>query len=339
MRIEENFSLLNYNTFRLPVRARWFMEYENEAELDRVLRDEYVQECMSIHIGRGSNLLFLGDYDGIVLHSNIRGITLLEESDETVLLRVGSGEVWDDVVACAVSRGWGGIENLSLIPGETGAAAVQNIGAYGVEIRDAIETVEACSRLTFKKRFFIREACAYGYRESFFKNDAHEPYIITHVNLRLRKQPLFSLDYGALRERLSDCRRITLSRVREAVIAIRREKLPDPEEVGNAGSFFMNPVVPVRHLESLRERYPEMPCYPVDGDEGRVKIPAGWLIEQSGFKGKRSGNVGVYDKQALVIVSYGNTDGQEIARFAGHIREAVRARFGIELIPEVKFIG
>ena len=336
MRIEQNYSLAEHNTFHLPVKTRWFMEYASEEELGRILRDEYFQECFSLHIGGGSNLLFINDFNGIVLHSCIKGITCVRETDSEVFLRVGAAEVWDEVVDYAVERGWGGIENLSLIPGETGAAAVQNIGAYGVEIKDVIESVEAYNQLTFEKRVFSREECAYGYRYSFFKDEQHDPYIVTYVTLRLAKQPAFVLTYGQLKERLGD-QLVTLGRVREAVIAIRKEKLPDPAVLGNAGSFFKNPVIPVGQYETLKQRYPEMPAYVLSEQE--VKVPAGWLIEACGFKGKRHGPVGVYEKQALVLVNLGDATGHEIALVAESIRAAVGDRFGIELMPEVKYVG
>ncbi|MDR1336987.1 MAG: UDP-N-acetylmuramate dehydrogenase, partial [Tannerella sp.] len=242
MRIEQNFSLEHHNTFRLPVRARWFMEYTGEAELERILRDEYFREQPSLHIGGGSNLLFLDDFDGIILHSAIRGIEPVRETHDAVWLRVGAGETWDHVAAFAANNGWGGIENLSLIPGETGAAAVQNIGAYGAEIRDVLESVEAYLP-TVEKRVFTKEECRYGYRSSYFKDESHAPCIITCVTLRLTKQPVFNLAYGNLKERLADSEPLTVAGVREAVIRMRREKLPDPDELGNAGSFFVNPVV------------------------------------------------------------------------------------------------
>lgn len=337
MRIEENYSLERHNTFHLPVKTRWFMEYANEEELERILRDEYFQECLSLHIGEGSNLLFINDFNGIVLHSQIKGISVAKETDDSILLRVGAAERWDDVVAYAVSKGWGGIENLSLIPGEAGAAAVQNIGAYGTEIKDVVETVEAYNQLSFEKRIFTREECLYDYRKSFFKNEHNDPYIVTYINLRLNKHPQFALNYGNLKEELAGCTEITLQVVRDAVIAIRRRKLPDPEVLGNAGSFFMNPVIPMAHYEKLKEQYPEMPSYPAG--EGKMKIPAGWLIEQCGFKGKAHGPVGVYEKQALVLVNLGGAQGNEIALVAESIRTAVRERFGIEIMPEVKYVG
>lgn len=336
MRIEQNFSLEKYNTFHLPVKTRWFMEYESEEDVQKILRDEYFQECLSTHIGQGSNLLFINDYNGIILHSAIRGMEVVSEDEATVSLRVGAGEVWDEVVAYAVSKGWGGIENLSLIPGEVGAAAVQNIGAYGVEIKDVIESVEAWNRLTFEKHVFTAEECGYGYRSSRFKDPHQDPHFITYVTLRLEKFPVFNIEYGALKQRLSD-KALTLENVRETVISIRKEKLPDTESLGNAGSFFMNPLITGEHFERIRKEYPDVPSYPAE--KGKVKVPAGWLIEKCGFKGQRHGNVGVYEKQALVLVNFGGATGDEIALFAESIRAAVKERFGIELMPEVKYIA
>ena len=313
------------------------MEYESEEELRTILQDEYFQELGSLHIGGGSNLLFLNDYNGIILHSAIKGIELLEDTSERVLLRIGAGEVWDDVVAYAVAKGWGGIENLSLIPGETGAAAVQNIGAYGVEIKDVIESVEAYNQLTFEKRVFTNKDCEYAYRHSFFKDEHHDPYIITYVTIRLQKQPAFSLSYGQLKERLALIEVITPQHVRDTVIAIRKEKLPDPQEIGNAGSFFMNPIVPQAQFEKLKQEYPSIPSYP--HKEGTVKLSAGWLIDQCGLKGKRFDTVGIYEKQALVLVNLGNATGHEIALLAEHIRNTVEQRFGVLLMPEVKYVG
>lgn len=336
MRIEENYSLLAYNTFHLPVKARWFMEYENEEELGRIVRDEYFQECISLHIGCGSNLLFINDYRGIILHSQIKGIQLMEENEDTALLRIGAAEIWDDVVACAVSKGWGGIENLSNIPGAAGAAAIQNIGAYGVEIKDVIESVEAYNQFSFEKRIFTKEECQYGYRYSFFKNEHNEPHIVTHILIRLNKKPVYALQYGELKETLAGYPAITLSHIREAVIAIRKEKLPDPGIIGNAGSFFTNPFITEQHFNKLKAQYPDMPYYPASNNQ--IKIPAAWLIEQCGFKGKNHGQVGVYGKHALALTNLGNANGHEIALVAESIRSAIKERFDVELTPEVKYI-
>ncbi len=338
MRIEENYPLEKHNTFHLPVRTRWFMEYDNEEELGRILRDEYFQQCLSLHIGEGSNLLFINDFNGIIIHSCIKGIDVVEEDAATVLLRVGAAERWDDVVAYAVSKGYGGIENLSLIPGEAGAAAIQNIGAYGVEIKDVVETVETYNQLTFEKRIFTNAECEYVYRHSFFKNEHNDPHIVTYVTFRLLKNPVsFRTEYGNLQSELGDASQLTPALVRDAVVAIRRRKLPDPAELGNAGSFFMNPVVDAGHFEQLQTTYPDMPHYPAA--DGNVKLAAGWLIEQCGFKGHRHGTVGVYEKQALVLINYGGATGHEIALVAESIRMAVADRFGVDLIPEVKYIS
>ncbi|MDD4116557.1 MAG: UDP-N-acetylmuramate dehydrogenase, partial [Massilibacteroides sp.] len=263
MKLEQNYSLKQYNTFRLQVKTRWFMEYDSEEELLKILQDEYFQENCSLHIGTGSNLLFLNDFNGIILHSAIKGISLERETDEFVFLRIGASELWDNVVAYAVKKGWGGIENLSLIPGETGAAAVQNIGAYGVEIKDVVECIETYNQLTFEKKLFSKEACKYGYRKSIFKDEHSDPHIITYVNIRLAKQPSFLLEYGDLKKYLVSEREPTLADVREAVIAVRKSKLPDPAELGNAGSFFMNPIVLYSKFEDLKNKFGEFPHYKV----------------------------------------------------------------------------
>jgi UDP-N-acetylmuramate dehydrogenase len=311
------------------------VEYASETELECILRDESIREMSSLHIGGGSNLLFLNDFGGTILHSAIRGIELVRETDDAVWLRVGAGEPWDRVTALAADNGWGGIENLSLIPGETGAAAVQNIGAYGAEIKDVLESLEVYLP-TAEKRVFTNEECRYAYRDSYFKDESHASCIITRVTLRLTKQPVFNLAYGNLNELLAGSAPPTVARVREAVIRIRREKLPDRDKLGNAGSFFINPVVSQEQSSRLKRDYPAMPSYPLK--DGRAKLSAGWLIEQCGFKGKRAGATGIYERQALVIVNYGGATGHEIALFAESVREAVCQRFGVMLTPEVKYI-
>jgi len=335
MRFEENYSLKHHNTFRLPVRTRWFMEYDNEEELSRILRDDFFHSITSLSIGEGSNLLFINDFDGLILHSRIKGVTVIDNTSDSVLLRVGAAEHWDDVVTYAVARGWGGIENLSCIPGEAGAAAIQNIGAYGVEIKDVIETVEAFNQLSGAKHLFSNEDCRYGYRHSIFKEADHDYYIITAIHLRLQKTPRFKLDYGNLTEALKG-REVTLQTVRDTVTTVRRNKLPDPDVTGNAGSFFMNPVIPLSLFNDLQNLYPTIPFYP--SPENRVKISAAWLIEQCGYKGKREGNVGVYEKQALILVNHGGATGKEIASFAEKIRQSVHDKFGVQLVPEVKYV-
>jgi UDP-N-acetylmuramate dehydrogenase len=333
--IRENYSLQRRNTFHVAASTRWFCEYNTEEELCRFLRDEYFMECRSLHIGEGSNLLFINDFNGIVLHSCIKGVEVVDDNGTEVIVRVGAGEKWDKVVDFAVAHGLGGIENLSAIPGETGAAAVQNIGAYGAEIKDVVASVEAYNQLSAEKRIFNPKECRYSYRHSFFKEPDNEPYIVTYVNLRLQKTPVLNIDYGNLKEALSG-QEPTVQSVREAVIEVRRSKLPDTDVLGNAGSFFINPVVSVDALENLKAVYPDIPSFVVS--EGKVKLSAGWLIEKCGLKGKRSGKVGIYDRQALVIVNYGGATGDEIAAFAEQVIDTVAEKFNLRLVPEVKFV-
>jgi UDP-N-acetylenolpyruvoylglucosamine reductase len=336
MRIEQNYSLLNHNTFHLDVKARYFVEYESEEDLQKLLTDEYFMSETFWHIGEGSNLLFLGDFKGIIVHSAIKGIEVVKETDEHVWLKVGAGENWDSFVAYCVAQGWGGIENLSNIPGEVGASAYQNIGAYGAEVADCIEEVQTYFLETGKKRMFSKEECQYAYRHSFFKEEKNKGlYYITHVVYRLDKHPVFKLDYGNLRSFLKEDV-INLQTIREAVIAIRNAKLPDPKEIGNAGSFFKNPFVKINEFEKLRKNYPEIPFYPVD--DQLVKIPAAWLIEQCGMKKKSVGGAAVYEKQALILINRDHAIGEEIALLATEIQNAVKDKFSIELEPEVIYI-
>lgn len=336
MKIEQNYSLKKHNTFGLDVKTRWFMEYYNEEELQRILRDEYFHELTSLHIGEGSNLLFVTDYSGAIVHSGIKGIDIYEECDDAVLLRIGAGEIWDEVVSFAVENNWGGIENLSLIPGESGSAAVQNIGAYGMEIADVIETVEAYNQLTGERKAFSREECMFSYRKSFFKDPHQDPHIITYINVRLPKNPRINLSYKDLELAFKDQTSITPADVRKEVIRIRESKLPDIKQLGNAGSFFMNPIISTEQFAELVATYPDISAHATP--DGHMKISAGWLIEQSGFKGRTFDNVGVYEKQALVLVNLGGATGDEIASVAETISEAVYKRFGIKLTPEVKFV-
>ena len=296
-----NYSLLNHNTFGMDVKAKRYVEYDSEDELVQLLSS---LQGKVLHIGGGSNLLFCGDFDGTILHSAIKGIEVVEdvEGDDEVLVRVGAGEVWDDFVAWAVAEGYGGVENLSLIPGEVGASAVQNIGAYGVEAKDVIAMVEAVDMASGEKRLFANAECGYAYRQSIFKQELKGKYAITYVIYRLQKQPKLKLEYGNILAALEDKAQVTVADVRRAIIDIRNAKLPDPKVVGNAGSFFMNPVVSREKFLSIQKDYPTMPFYDVDGG---VKIPAGWLIEQCGWKGKSLGRAGVHDKQALVLVNRG----------------------------------
>lgn len=337
MNIQENYSLFSHNTFGMDVKASVFVEYAFVEELKEVL-EHYIRPAEKwLHIGSGSNLLFTEDYKGVILHSAIKGFEVVEETADELLVRVGAGEVWDDFVAWTVSQGWYGAENLSLIPGEVGASAVQNIGAYGVEAKDLIVQVETLEVSTAQVRVFSREECNYAYRESIFKKELKGKYIVTHVTYRLKKKAEFSLEYGNVKAELEKAGvEPTLRRVREVIIRIREEKLPDPKVQGNAGSFFMNPIVPREQFEQLVEMYPTMPHYEVD--TAHVKIPAAWLIDQCGWKGKRLGRAGVHDRQALVLVNCGGATGKEIIALSEEIQRSVANKFGVQILPEVNFI-
>ncbi len=327
-----NYSLLSRNTFGMDVKAKRFVEYDNEEELKALIP---TLSGEVLHMGGGSNLLFKGDFEGTVLHSAIKGIEVVDESAESALVRAGAGEVWDDFVAWAVERGYGGVENLSLIPGEVGASAVQNIGAYGVEAKDVIALVEAIDLSNGQKCVFGTEECNYAYRQSIFKNALKGKYAITYVTYRLQKQPVLKLDYGNIRAVLGDNGQHTISDVRQAIIDIRNAKLPDPKVQGNAGSFFMNPVVSREKFLSIQKDYPQMPFYEV---EGGVKMPAGWMIDQCGWKGKSLGRAGVHDKQALVLVNLGGATSDEIITLCNTICKDVKEKFGIDIHPEVNLI-
>jgi len=336
MRIEQNFSLLNYNTFGIDARAVWFIEYDSKEELKQALGLELVKSNRWLHIGGGSNLLFLKDFDGVILHSNIQGIARVKEDEQSVTVEVGAGVIWDDFVDVAVQNGWGGVENLSLIPGETGASAVQNIGAYGVEVKDVIVQVKTVETETGIENVFSNEECRYGYRDSIFKNELRNRIIVTSVVFRLDKQPVYKLDYQHLEDEVKRRGAISLNSIRSTIVAVRQSKLPDPKDYGNAGSFFMNPVVPKLHFEQLKATYPEMPHYYIS--EAEEKIPAAWLIDRCGWKGRQVGNAGVHDKQALVLVNKGGATGEEIVHLAGEIQKSVKEKFGVELKPEVNYI-
>lgn len=336
MQIHENYSLLNHNTFHLDVKARWFVQYDSEEDLKKVLNDEYFFSQNFWHIGQGSNLLFLNDFNGIIIHSGIKGIEYLKEDDDHVWVKVGASEDWDSWVAYCVAKGWGGLENLSLIPGEVGASAFQNIGAYGVEASDRIEEVYTYSLENGEKRIFTNRECNYSYRHSFFKETANRGlYYITHVVYKLDKHPAYCLDYGNVRLFLEN-KEINLQSVREAIIAIRKTKLPDTEKWGSAGSFFMNPYISREQLAELQKNDPDIPFY--DYDTERVKIPAAWLIDRCGLKGKECGGAAVYEKQPLILVNKGNATGNDIALLAEEVRRKVWEKFKIDLQPEVNYI-
>lgn len=327
-----DYSLLKHNTFGMDVCASRFVEYCSEEELLNVVPQ--LNGKRFLHIGGGSNILFCGNYHGIILHSAIGGITVETETPDSVSVRVGAGVVWDDFVSYTVDNGWSGAENLSLIPGEVGASAVQNIGAYGVEAKDLIERIEAIDLTDGTHRVFLKDECCYGYRKSIFKTELKGRYAITYVTYRLSKIFQPKLDYGNVREKLNG-KELTPENVRNVVIEIRRSKLPDPEVTGNAGSFFMNPVVSTEKYEKLKTLYPDIPHYIVDGG---VKIPAGWLIEKCGWKGKTLGRAGVCPNQALVLINLGGATGNDIVALSDAVCRSVNEKFGISISPEVNII-
>lgn len=337
MKVNYDYSLLPHNTFGMDVRAACFIEYDSETELRHLLLSEKCLPGKWLHIGRGSNLLFTKNYEGTVLHSGIKGYDLLSDGDDSVEIRVGAGEKWDDFVRYAVANEWYGAENLSLIPGEVGASAVQNIGAYGVEVKDLIVAVEAMDVTNGELRRFTNEKCRYAYRDSIFKNELKGQYIVTHVTYRLSKVPVYHLDYGNIRAELErEACALTLENIRRVIVRIRKEKLPDPKEKGNAGSFFMNPYLYKEQFKHLQNMCPDIPYYPVV--DNKVKVPAAWLIERCGWKGRSVGHVSVCDKQALIIVNEGNATGDEVVRLADAIIASVHETFGITLVPEVNYI-
>lgn len=331
------YSLLHHNTFGLDAWCRDFREYKSVEELTELLPE--LTGTRWFHIGGGSNLIFVRDYDGLILHSRITDCEVVRTTDEHVFLRVGSGYVWDDLVAYCVEHGYYGLENLSLIPGEVGSSAVQNIGAYGVEVHQFFDEIEAIDAATGERRVFAPSECEYAYRSSIFKHALRGKYIITHITFRLNRTFALNLEYGALSRELEargiTPERITAASLREIIIDIRHAKLPDPDDMGNVGSFFMNPVVSEEKFNELYARYPEMPHYNAPGG---VKIPAGWMIEQCGWKGQSLGPVGVYPKQALVLINLGGATGEDVVKLSDAIREDVKAKFGVDIFPEANFI-
>ncbi len=330
-----DYSLLAHNTFGIEAKCCRFLEYASVEEAQRVAAILANEGNPYIVVGSGSNLLLTADFPGTVVHSGLRGIECVDTHDGFVLLTCGSGEIFDDIVDYAVGNGWYGAENLSLIPGEVGASAVQNIGAYGSEAKDIIYKVEAVEIATGETRSFDNADCEYGYRQSIFKKEWKDRYLITRVVYRLSRQFCPHLDYGNIRAWLEKdgigCP--TPRQLRDAIISIRKAKLPDPKEEGNAGSFFMNPIVPRSKYVSLARVYPQMPHYKVD--DNREKIPAGWMIEQCGWKGKSLGRAGVYAKQALVLVNRGGATGNDVVKLCKAIQKDVHEKFGIEILPEV----
>lgn len=328
------YSLLPHNTFGIEAVAENFVDFSSVDEIVAYLSNGFAGR--SLVIGGGSNLLFVNDYHGTIFHSSITGIDVVDENDKEVLLRVGSGVNWDDLVAYTVEHGWCGLENLSAIPGEVGASAVQNVGAYGVEAGDLIVKVETVRISNATCQEFSHDNCQYAYRHSIFKTTEKGKHIITYVTYRLSKEPHFKLSYGNLNEKVEQLGGATLENVRKAVCEIREAKLPSPDKVGSAGSFFMNPVVNASVADTLLAEYPSMPNYPLA--TGDVKLSAGWLIEQCGWKNTPHEHVGVYKHQALVVINRGGAKGKEVLEFASAVVASVKEKFGVVLNMEVNVI-
>lgn len=329
-------SLKSMNSFGVEAVAAGCVEFADVESLRAFFAEQRSSGESWYVLSGGNNVLFTRDYPGVILHPVAQGITLLDEKDGKAMVKVGAGVEWDDFVAWAVDHGYGGIENLSLIPGYVGAAPVQNIGAYGAEAKDTIREVEFYSPEKDQIEVLSAEACAFGYRDSIFKRELRGRAIILSVTFALDLVPVFRLGYGDLKAKVEEAGGLTLHTVRDAVVAIRRSKLPDPKELGNAGSFFKNPVVSREVAEHLKTQYPDMPSYEVGED--RVKLAAGWLIDRAGWKGRRVGHVGVHEHQALVLVNYGGGTGNEVLELAHRIQQEVADRFGVEIDMEVNVL-
>lgn len=335
--IVQDFSLKEYNTFGIASFARYFATFSSAEELQNILKNIKNIPSKTI-LGGGSNILFTRNYDGCILKNEIQGIHVVKEDDEFVYVRAGAGILWHHFVTYCVQKNYGGIENLSLIPGSAGASPIQNIGAYGVEIKDVFYELEALHLQEGAIQKFRAADCAFGYRDSVFKKKYKGQFAVLYITCRLRKQPVLHISYGAIKAELEKAgvTEPSVQSVSEAVINIRTSKLPDPARIGNAGSFFKNPVITREEAARLHERYPSMPHF--EAGTAGIKIPAGWLIEQCGWKGYRRGDAGCYEKQALVLVNYGNATGKEIYNLSEEIKISVKEKFGIELEREVNIL-
>ena len=340
MTILENVDLQSLNTFGLKVTASRFVTITSKENAKALFQSPLFMESKHLILGGGSNMLFTKDFEGLVVKVELRGIEILDENEDAVTLKVGAGENWHQFVLHCVERNWGGVENLSLIPGTVGAAPIQNIGAYGVEIKNIITSVEGIEIDTGKLKTFSNSECNFGYRDSIFKQSEKDKYLISSITLILtKKNHQFNSSYGAIEEILKQqgTSHPTVKSISDAVIQIRRSKLPDPQVVGNAGSFFKNPTIDTNLYESIKKDYPSFPSYPLA--DGLVKIPAAWLIEQCGWKGKTFDHIGVHKNQALVLVNYGGGEGNKIWQLALDIKSSVQQKFNITLQPEVNVIG
>ena len=337
MEIKTNFSLKHYNTFGIDAKANQFIEVDDFDELKHVLKRFYTEEIFVL--GGGSNMLLTQDISKTVVHVNTKGKKVVKQNNDHVIIDVEAGENWHDLVLWSLEQGYSGLENLSLIPGNVGSSPIQNIGAYGVELKDTFVSCEALHRQTLDLKTFSKKDCKFAYRQSVFKNELKNHYIITKVRFKLKvKNHDIKTDYGAIKDELAkqNIANPTPQDVSKAVITIRQSKLPDPDKLGNSGSFFKNPIVDKAKFERLKQDHPDMPSYKIDDDH--IKVPAGWLIDQCGLKGYREGDAGVHKKQALVLVNYGNASGQDILRLSKKVQQQVKENFGIDLEAEVNII-
>jgi UDP-N-acetylmuramate dehydrogenase len=338
MQILENINLKPFNTFGIDANARYFSFIENEELIPQIIKQAIFNDpnFQLLILGGGSNILLTDNFAGWVVHPTIMGIEVLKSDENKVIIRAGAGVKWDDFVEFAVNHEFCGLENLSLIPGTVGACPVQNIGAYGVEVADCIFSVEAYDFLERKFLEIPVDKCDFSYRNSIFKSAARNRYFIHHVKFQLDTKPVLKTHYGQIAQEIAKSGLYSIRGVREAVISIRQAKLPDPELIGNAGSFFKNPVVAIEKAEEIKLHYPDLPAYP--DPSGKIKLAAGWLIEQTGVKGLRIGNAGAYEKQALILVNYGNATGTEILETARFICNKVEKKFGLKLDYEVNIV-
>ncbi len=338
MQIRENISLKSYNTFGIDVKAKHFATFGGINELQELLHGGLRPANCSLILGGGSNILLTKDFDGLVLKNELMGIDVVKEDSEHIYLKAGAGENWHRLVMYCVENGYAGMENLSLIPGNVGASPMQNIGAYGVEIKDVFYELEAVHINDKTLVKFGLNDCGFGYRESVFKHIYKGEFIIVSVTYRLNKKPVFNTTYGAINQELEkmNVQSLSIKAISQAVINIRSSKLPDPQNLGNAGSFFKNPQVEKSRFDDLQKKYTSIPSFPFN--ETHVKVPAGWLIEQCGWKGYRKGDAGCYSKQALVLVNYGTATGDEIYALSEEILRSVKAKFGIVLEREVNIL-
>lgn len=339
--IQQNISLLPFNTFKINVHAKLFTSFSNIETLEELLRDNFLANESKLILGGGSNILFTKDFDGAVLKNELKGIELVSEDAEYYYVRAAAGENWHSFVMYCVQQNYAGIENLSLIPGNVGASPIQNIGAYGVEIKDVFYSLDAYHIHEKKMVQFNLQDCAFGYRDSVFKTKYKSQFIITSVTYQLKKQASLNTSYGAIEHELKQMgvQQLTIQAIAQAVINIRSSKLPNPIEIGNAGSFFKNPAITERELHQLKSTYPNIPNYPTQQNSVTLyKIAAGWLIEQCGWKGYRKNDVGCYNKQALVLVNYQNATGKEVYDLSEAIIESVKEKFNIALEREVNIL-